>query len=1824
MATRSRQRNESTNKISDSDNMHNTADSRLCDAGKDSTARVSRGGKTAQYYRKYRARKKAEREKEKLEIIADSQSSQSTAVEYPREYRTRKKDSTLAEKDSASRVSRGGKTAQYYRKYRARKKAEWEKEKLEMIADSQSSQSTAEEYLREYRAHKKDSTSAEKDSASRVSRAQYYRKYRARKKAEREYQREYRARKKDSTSAKKDSASCVSRGGKTAQYYRKYRAQKKAEREYLREYRARKKNATSAVPSISAEATITTDESTIVNSPITAGPSTPVDGLMTAGPPITVDPSMIGGPSTCIDPSTIAGPSTCVDPSTFAGPATSSGIHFRNIPRRKSTAEYKQEYRAQKKAQRELKRAAPSRQRNESITEDTEQNTNSTGNENAVSPTPSETEAITDPIEVYNMFIVEDEESKDSVKQNAWFHKRLIRHVRRQRILYDPKHKQFCCAEAKNEVWEKIAKRMGCDADICKNAWVNLRYAYQKYVRRLRKFFANKANMKRRRRPIMAFETELVFLWRFIADKVRCPLPFSEEMEAKEATPVAKPATEDDDIVLLEDDVEVIDLDDDTPNITKVFSKHQKVYFQITPEMRRLIYNLQCYQEIYDSLHRYHDDYRRKGIIWNAVANEVGDKATKLMKCWIQIQTRYEWELMQRRLQEELLATKPQTELESMLHFMKPHILKMPRTVYKSSYFLKKDWHEPIDHFKNIFSLLVAMKKHPTVIAYTEIMVNKTEEVDTAKYTQLWNDVAKAKGGAVTPGQCETTWLILRLFYWELMSMRKHSYQLQDKWYFETIITELYALSKVQKFARAKKSNLGALMLSSICADDLKKPSTDNANKSKQTEVKTIHNNTTPPPNAPLTPNTIVPISVNLDEDKISSSIIETKSQAPKNAIKHKKPLDIAIASSSATSSTTVSNNGLVVTVTKVPAKMHATPVIQQDAQTTYPQARSPQIRVKSQAQLQAEPVKMLVQTRPQIQIHAQPATPAPNQPIQIRLQTPAALQNPIQTITLPRVQQTQQQQFQMLPLTPIQAQSKLPTKQNQSNLQASTQFLTTNMAQLLPPTTNEIALNESTTITLDTIKTPKIVSAVSLAPRAAFAAPFINKGLQITAVAGASPPAPQHTTPPQLPTTVVVTPTSGTFNLPFSLPDNTNISKCPPLSCVDTNTLTDTIITLPNPVLPVSTLQQANVSLPIMEVQSLESKIPATVLARPHLTPTSQLNANEIMIELISSVNGNQLVVHGPPLEQKYSLPMSTTALLIREVLSIPYLHKKDYNKPQQVNSCWQYLAKRFNLPVHICKACWNFLSENFAHFPQIAPMEELTKPVKIGMNVWRENYAFFQTFNEKAAQLRLPFAKDAVEMFFDNIRDQTKHIPRVAGKKLTFVADWQAAINSNPHVPNKVWFGTWTLFKSAFMKYMRDLEIGIDNKWSLEWWRVLAKMDFLIEEQYHNMEPFYYIVRNKMIDECERCIKEEQKFNIDVKTKRFLPKKETAHPMLQKIPDIDAYRVIMTVRRYPQIYQKATEGEKAKAWEKVAFEMRTTVTACRFAFQCALKNYRLYATRDPANRCRLNHRYYKHLAEIYRAIKPTRKINIKTPSELNQSVSENPDANESVFPERFIMDINMSNSHSNVVMKNWAYGVGASVPAEKLTALFEKYRPASATSETFTTNVSTERSSEDLSDIEDTKEKRRRYMRSYRAKQSKEAREARLQQVRQRAAEIRASESKEAREARLQQVRQHAAEIRASESKEAREARLQQVRQYAAEIRASESKKARETRLQQVRQRAAAIRSSESKEARETRLQQMRQYATESRGSGSKEAREARLQQVQQQNADITIKKE
>lgn len=117
--------------------------------------------------------------------------------------------------------------------------------------------------------------------------------------------------------------------------------------------------------------------------------------------------------------------------------------------------------------------------------------------------------------------------------------------------------------------------------------------------------------------------------------------------------------------------------------------------------------------------------------------------------------------------------------------------------------------------------------------------------------------------------------------------------------------------------------------------------------------------------------------------------------------------------------------------------------------------------------------------------------------------------------------------------------------------------------------------------------------------------------------------------------------------------------------------------------------------------------------------------------------------------------------------------------------------------------------------------------------------------------------------------------------------------------------------------------------------------------------------------------------------------------------------------------------------------FPIFVSVPDCLLAFRHATKNYCSYKKQDPVTRCRLNHKYYKKLDEIFRNMSSSKTksyfLNIKTPTELNQSVepgggdssSTNP-ASEFVFPERYISDISMSNSDSNLVVKNWTFALG------------------------------------------------------------------------------------------------------------------------------------------------------------------------------------------------------
>jgi len=97
-----------------------------------------------------------------------------------------------------------------------------------------------------------------------------------------------------------------------------------------------------------------------------------------------------------------------------------------------------------------------------------------------------------------------------------------------------------------------------------------------------------------------------------------------------------------------------------------------------------------------------------------------------------------------------------------------------------------------------------------------------------------------------------------------------------------------------------------------------------------------------------------------------------------------------------------------------------------------------------------------------------------------------------------------------------------------------------------------------------------------------------------------------------------------------------------------------------------------------------------------------------------------------------------------------------------------------------------------------------------------------------------------------------------------------------------------------------------------------------------------------------------------------------------------------------------------------------------------------------DPMHRCTMGHKYFRHMSEIYKQVKPNGPLTVRTPQQLNQSLAE---PAQEVEPQRFVPEINLTTCSPGLVLKNWANAVGNLSPASqdillgKLTQLFAKY---------------------------------------------------------------------------------------------------------------------------------------------------------------------------------------
>ncbi|BFG01007.1 uncharacterized protein DMAD_00860 [Drosophila madeirensis] len=343
--------------------------------------------------------------------------------------------------------------------------------------------------------------------------------------------------------------------------------------------------------------------------------------------------------------------------------------------------------------------------------------------------------------------------------------RRLIKAVKKRRVLYDTKHSRFHDRDFKNEVWRCIARRLSMDMETCVDIWNELRYEFQCHKREMLNYKQKIARHRPAgRRPYMVLEEEMCFLYPHVAS-----YPLLREKNPAESVNAPAPAPEDD-VVLVHaaQPMAIIDLDLDNES------------FRITPVKRRLIEAVRHYPQLYNASNISYNNYHHRGLIWGAISNELGDKATKLMKSWIILLTRYEWEVSR--------GPDESSELMKLMVFLIPHIPHMKESVYKTSKYLTAAWHYPIENFRSVGTLIKLMKGYTELVQLTEEYLH--HKVKPPAYHNLWKKVAAQ--AMSTPETCEVTWLVLRSFHSELVEMRLASYNLNDKWLFENTINEIY------------------------------------------------------------------------------------------------------------------------------------------------------------------------------------------------------------------------------------------------------------------------------------------------------------------------------------------------------------------------------------------------------------------------------------------------------------------------------------------------------------------------------------------------------------------------------------------------------------------------------------------------------------------------------------------------------------------------------------------------------------------------------------------------------------------------------------------------------------------------------------------------------------------------------------------------------------------------------------------------------------------------------------------------------------------------
>ncbi|XP_062138935.1 LOW QUALITY PROTEIN: uncharacterized protein LOC133847750 [Drosophila sulfurigaster albostrigata] len=996
----------------------------------------------------------------------------------------------------------------------------------------------------------------------------------------------------------------------------------------------------------------------------------------------------------------------------------------------------------------------------------------------------------------------------------------LIQLVSEQPALYNSRHLRFKDDAYKELLWQLIANKVGKESSNCMSLWAELRHRYQRHVQRRRR-----RHCIGKRYASLLHEEQMLFLYPHVA---RMPLQRQRPEHQQTSNDIAHDDNDDDDEVTIVAPQPAIIIDVDKVAIE---------YYKLNAEQLRLIDAVRAYPQLYDVRHAAYWNHRHRGLIWGAISNELHEKATKLMKSWLQLQIRYEWEL----LQQHNNNTTTRSRLSELLEFLEPHVPEQMGSVCKLSLYLRTAWHDPIEHFRSVMCLIQVLYTVPELTQMVEDYQHSEEK--PPRYEELWLSVAAQVQNA-SHQRCEVTWLVLRHFYRELSEMRKVGYQLQDKWFFENIISAMYK----QQFTRQAR------------------PGRKRAQPSSSPPLQTL-------------------------PEAMSDELATENDDGPKGlaAGEPVPPLPLAIVypmsskTSTATTSTGGSDNGCSnensnhsISSNCSSTTSFVLPRIDADI-SVLPPATNEAVAVPVAVAV-APPSTSIISVVPNSSLFPPGSDKANNN----NNSNSSGDSNANSDNKLNCSDSNNINEPGIVTYLSKKSPKSLTVRNDKVPMPTSRMWPTATIGS----TTVTAMKNESAATAVAAATTSaSSATATSIAKKT-----VIPIGTTLT-IATVQRNTAENNSNNTNNNTSKSTSNIISINSSNITSNNTNNNTSNNSSSSSSNSISNFLASRNNSgnffnirsssgSISIHTNSASN-SISIRSISNNPIKITNTnnksksntnsvatsssSASAANSTPAAQL----LRVEFRDCPsNGRMLHVTGNNVPIQANFNMSRTALFIREVMAVPQLHSKEPHLTNKINDLWSQLAKKFHLPDDICRGIWTFLSHNINLFPQIAPMVDLMRPFKSTLKVWEKSHRLFSKFDEIARKYEWMLHKHELPALMQHFK-RYEHLywelrrPR-PGESANSMRPprefteqerhdvWREAKENFPQMNHR---DVWSMFKFAFKTYMEDLERGIENPWPQNWWHALEQLKFLVNVRYHPLDPYYYIVHNKFMEEVKRC---------------------------------------------------------------------------------------------------------------------------------------------------------------------------------------------------------------------------------------------------------------------------------------------------------------------------------------------------------------------------------